>query len=63
MNIALIDKNRPIEALILSPIRQEIYYAKEGGGSHLNLRNRSVSRLSKDSQGKLSIFHSHAHEG
>ncbi|MCB9092558.1 MAG: 3'(2'),5'-bisphosphate nucleotidase CysQ [Halobacteriovoraceae bacterium] len=63
VNICLIEKNRPIEALILSPTRQEIYYAKKGGGSHLISRNQSVLRLPKTFKRKLSIFHSHTHEG
>lgn len=63
VNIALIEKRRPIEAFILSPIQGKIYYAKRGSGVQLILRNGSRSRLMQIKREQPALFRSYSHEG
>lgn len=63
VNLALIDKGRPIEAFILSPIQSKIYYAKQESGVHLISQNGSRSKLITIKREKPALFRSYSHEG
>jgi len=63
VNIALIEKRRPIEAFILSPIQDKIYYAKRGSGTHLISRNNTRSKLMQIKRRQPALFRSYSHEG
>lgn len=63
VNLALIEKGRPIETFILSPIQNMIYYAKREHGVHLISRDGGCSKLIQRKRKKPALYRSYSHEG
>lgn len=63
INVALIEKGRPIESFILCPVRGELYCARRGHGAYLIFYDGKQIKLPLTRRKQMALFRSLSHEG